>query len=392
MLARAVHRCGAARHRALSAAAVRFAEVDEAALPEGCGAIGRESDVIEGKPLVVERAATAALWRAAEAAAGVDAGAPVIDALEGDVDWTCPGCGFATFSSKSFRIACAGCGAPRPAAPPRDAYLLTGPRGCGKSVALASLVAKARANGWLALYAPRGFDVANAGNYVVPSPHHQGKFEEPTQARSILAAFHAAHAGDLADVPVRDGAAGDRWSARHLGELLDAALEDKRLDENGTALADVRGALGACVEKPVLVAIDEYTALFEPKSGYWFDNVNLAPTDVVSIDALRTLDAAGVRAGGRLARGVQIFADSVSRGPASLDGRGKRLSIAHGPFELKLAAYDDAEFDAALDRYRAAGYFSAPLDAGQVRELKMQTQRNPQHLFDRLALADFNFA
>ena len=44
------------------------------------------------------------------------------------------------------------------------------------------------------------------------------------------------------------------------------------------------------------------------------------------------------------------------------------------------------EFRAALDRYKAAGYFEADLEPHDVAELEMATQRNPQHLFDRLAM------
>ena len=71
------------------------------------------------------------------------------DGLDADADFTCPNCGFTTFASRSFRLTCAKCGRCRDELPPRDAYLLTGARGAGKSVALAQIVTQARARGWL---------------------------------------------------------------------------------------------------------------------------------------------------------------------------------------------------------------------------------------------------
>ena len=40
----------------------------------------------------------------------------------------------------------------------------------------------------------------------------------------------------------------------------------------------------------------------------------------------------------------------------------------------------------AVDRYRAAGYFTEPLDGNDLEVLKMATQRNPRLLFERLSL------
>lgn len=51
-----------------------------------------------------------------------------------------------------------------------------------------------------------------------------------------------------------------------------------------------------------------------------------------------------------------------------------------------MRGYDDDEFVAAVDRYRAAGYFTEPLDGNDLEVLKMATQRNPRLLFERLSL------
>ena len=370
------------RSRALSAAPVRFQTIaDEPLLEVAC--LRREAAVIEGAPVVVERDTTRALLDALEALAARPAAELAAPTLDGDTDWELDG--FTTYSSKSFRLTCARSGAARRPLPRRDAYLLTGPRGAGKSVALATVVSWARANGWLALYVPRGWDVANAGDYVVPSPHHAGMFEEPRGSRSLLEAFDAAHGGQLAAVSVKDGAVADRWGASTLRELLDAALAKDRLDESSTALSDLRFELGRATEFPVLLAVDEYTS-FLGRTDYFYDHARLAPADLVAVSALAPLGAAGVPEAHRLARGCAVLADSWSRGPPGMGDGDKRKAAPHAPFELKLGAYTRDEFRAALDRYKAAGYFEADLEPHDVAELEMATQRNPQHLFDRLAM------
>ena len=178
-----------------SGGAVRFAEIKE--MPEAVRAVERETDVVDGAPLFVEREATRRVVEALERrAANADEG----DGLDADADFTCPNCGFTTFASRSFRLTCAKCGRCRDELPPRDAYLLTGARGAGKSVALAQIVTQARARGWLCLFVARARDVGHHGDYVVPSPHHAGRFEEPSRSREVLEAFREAHGTDLATV------------------------------------------------------------------------------------------------------------------------------------------------------------------------------------------------
>ena len=129
---------------------MRFAEIKE--MPEAVRAVERETDVVDGAPLFVEREATRRVVEALERrAANPDEG----DGLDADADFTCPNCGFTTFASRSFRLTCAKCGRCRDELPPRDAYLLTGARGAGKSVALAQIVTQARARGWLCLFVAR---------------------------------------------------------------------------------------------------------------------------------------------------------------------------------------------------------------------------------------------
>ena len=360
-----------------SGGAVRFAEIKE--MPEAVRAVERETDVVDGAPLFVEREATRRVVEALERrAANPDEG----DGLDADADFTCPNCGFTTFASRSFRLTCAKCGRCRDELPPRDAYLLTGARGAGKSVALAQIVTQARARGWLCLFVARARDVGHHGDYVVPSPHHAGRFEEPSRSREVLEAFREAHGTDLATVKCT-AAAAERWGGATLREVVGAALDDKkRGDEASTALADVVDGLRAHAAAPVLIAVDEYSALFEPATAYYYDGVSLEPDDLVHIRALRALGNAGVAPERRLARGAYVLADSQSRGGAGLGPRDRRLGIAHAPFEIPVGEFSDAEFAAAVDRYAAAGFGAAD----DVAALKLATQRVPGLLFERLAL------
>lgn len=355
---------------------MRFTEI--AALPEAVRAVERETDVVEGAPLFVERDATRRVVEALERrAANPSEG----DGLDADADFTCPSCGFTTFASKSFRLTCAKCGQCREELPNRDAYLLTGARGAGKSVALAQIVTQARARGWLCLFVARARDVGYHGDYVVPSPHHAGRFEEPSQSREILAAFREAHADALASVQATAEAA-ERWGCDNLQELVTTALDAKgRGDEASTALADVVESLRAHDAAPVLIAVDEYSALFEASTAYFYDGASLKPDDLVHIKALRALDATGVAPEKRLARGAYVLADSQTRGGV-LGPRDRRLGIAHPPFEIPVGEFSDEEFAAAVDRYAAAGFGGAD----DVAALKLATQRVPGLLFERLAL------
>ncbi|KAH8069929.1 hypothetical protein JL721_5466 [Aureococcus anophagefferens] len=367
------------RSRALSAAPVRFQTIaDEPLLEVAC--LRREAAVIEGAPVVVERDTTRALLDALEALAARPAAELAAPTLDGDTDWELDG--FTTYSSKSFRLARAvrrGAAAPAAArrlpahGPPRRGQERRA--GHRRLVGARERLARARARGW---------DVANAGDYVVPSPHHAGMFEEPRGSRALLEAFDAAHGGQLAAVAVKDETVADRWGAATLRELLDAALAKDRLDESSTALSDLRFELGRATEFPVLLAVDEYTS-FLGRTDYFYDHARLAPADLVAVSALAPLGAAGVPEAHRLARGCAVLADSWSRGPPGMGDGDKRKAAPHAPFELKLAAYSRDEFRAALDRDKAAGYFEADLDAHDVAELEMATQRNPQHL-DRAAM------
>jgi hypothetical protein len=94
--------------------------------------------------------------------------------------------------------------------------LLSGPRGCGKSVALAQTVMHARRSGWLCVYVPHGWAQTQDGPYVEPlprswrscllSPEEDARgdrlFNNPVMSAGILRDTFQAHQTDLNELPI----------------------------------------------------------------------------------------------------------------------------------------------------------------------------------------------
>jgi hypothetical protein len=91
--------------------------------------------------------------------------------------------------------------------------MLAGPRGSGKSVALAQMVMHARSRGWLCVYVPRAWSQMMDGDYVEPlaqsskdvvlgSGDVSRLFNNPTLSCEILRTTLQAHGTDLAALPL----------------------------------------------------------------------------------------------------------------------------------------------------------------------------------------------
>ena len=188
----------------------------------------------------------------------------------------------------------------------------------------------------------------------------------------MLEAFREAHGSDLATVECTDAAA-ERWGGATLREVVGAALDDKkRGDEASTALADVVDGLRAHDAAPVLIAVDEYSALFEPATAYYYDGVSLKPDDLVHIRALRALEMPASRPSGGSRARVRARRLAVARRRRP---RAARPAPRHRPRALRdprRRVGADAEFAAAVDRYAAAGFGAAD----DVAALKLATQRD----------------
>ncbi|CAN0016865.1 unnamed protein product, partial [Hapterophycus canaliculatus] len=65
--------------------------------------------------------------------------------------------------------------------PGQRSYLLTGPRGSGKSCILNQAVLHARSTGWIVLFVPDGRNLVQKGIYCQPSPVLKGLYDLPVQ-------------------------------------------------------------------------------------------------------------------------------------------------------------------------------------------------------------------
>lgn len=292
-------------------------------------------------------------------------------------DWDCGNCGFSNYASKSLRMFCAKCGSLRSPLPSRSSYLLTGPRGSGKSCALARIVFGARQRGWIALVVPSAWHYVNAGVYVTPSKLNPGLFEQPNGALAVLQATKDAHSRDaLEKVALLD----TRWGAT-AADLLDAALQEDRIDDASSAVNELVLSLAASDTVPCLVAVDEISSWFTDGIIYYFKRKQLRPDDVVSVATMKApLTDAGAFAG---KKSLAVFADSTSRQIALRSHF--RAIVPHMPVEVPVAPFTDTEFKAALERYRDA-FNVDPIDDQKLRSLMMCTQRNPKLLFERMLM------
>jgi len=95
---------------------------------------------------------------------------------------------------------------------PGGKILLTGPRGSGKSTALAQMVMHARRKGWLCLFVPNGWDHMQTGDYVdslsknsrtaLLGDDEARLFNNVEQSKKLLRSFWTAHSDKLKTFPI----------------------------------------------------------------------------------------------------------------------------------------------------------------------------------------------
>uniref|UniRef100_A0A1D2A603 Small ribosomal subunit protein mS29 n=3 Tax=Auxenochlorella protothecoides TaxID=3075 RepID=A0A1D2A603_AUXPR len=129
---------------------------------------------------------------------------------------------------------------------------LQGWTGSGKSVALYSLVAWARANDWVALYVPSAFSMVQGGTF---NRGEDGLFDMPQAARYILQSMLQAHAGDLQALRTADG-------AQSLAELAGAGVRNTTAADVVAAAIRLKDELAGQTQRRVLLAVDDYNALY----------------------------------------------------------------------------------------------------------------------------------
>ena len=356
-------------------------------------------------------------------------------------------------------------------------------RGVGKTTSLLHAVHWARASGWVVLHVPSAVEVMEGGLWISPSPYVSGDFDQPQVAAAILGDLLATHAAALEALPplTEAGAAGPAGAGgpvKSLRELAEAGVANEAFGSRCVAVLREELALQKEVEPqalryrpfvvysevcrarvltynvlgsqvPVLIAVDDYNALFEESKHFFeLNNVRTEATPpcfspllctwssspppclpfhhtrshssrcqtmvraqipaekLTLVKALRDLSSCGtalapapVGAGPRPmpVRGLVVAAETT-RLPRSKDldyfsFAGKILAgsaaCGTGPAEVRrlpVQNLDAGEFDALCDFFAEAGVLNG--DSAQARGMLMlQSQANLKALVRRIMLS-----
>jgi len=178
-------------------------------------------------------------------------------------------------------------------------FLLQGSRGCGKSVALASVVEFSRLCGAVVLYIPSCLSLVNGGMY---HKHEEtGMWDTPDHARSLLSALLEAHGNRLVDAPGPDGQ----------GNLRDLAEDGLTREGNAMEAAlTMIECLRTTTAFPVMVALDDYNALYS-HTGY-YEAVTFKKRRMIKPGELRLASALRMLEHEPITNGVCIAAPTYS--------------------------------------------------------------------------------
>jgi len=141
--------------------------------------------------------------------------------------------------------------------------VLTGPSGCGKSVTLIQAVQYAAANNWLVFYFPRGIDTVNSSTSYVYDARTQ-IYIQPDYALQTLKRFLTVNSSRLRTLITQEDIFLDKRPSLPKGtpltELIASAMKDQSTAP--AILSALFQELGAQTQYPVLLAIDDFQALY----------------------------------------------------------------------------------------------------------------------------------
>lgn len=238
---------------------------------------------------------------------------------------------------------------------PRN-FLVGGPRGAGKSVALACLAAWAPESGWITLYVPSAQAFVKGGVYVEDEATEM--WDTPESATGVLRGMMDAHEADLEEVPARVSAGQlGLGEASSLADVVRAGLESHARAVPAALL--LCSELLRVTEKPVLVCVDDYNALFGLTDYYEALSVNYAAR--IPAHYLRMVAAFRWLEHPPLANGAVVCGTSTNVGVRHdlevPNPRGVAFEI--GP-------YDRDEVDQVVRHYSEAGVFDVPATSRQM--------------------------
>jgi hypothetical protein len=318
--------------------------------------------------------------------------------------------------------------------------LLMGPRGRGKSGVLSYALQYARANGWLALVGPDAQALLQDGLVITPSRVRPGKYDQHDVALEVLRSFRAAHAEQLGSLPQRGKhgrdrylpsdidagvweekealiaseaeakrrlraqkeAAGEEWDPSTFQSAIDYSYDPSQDRSDFTllhmcewaeahpayatdALVDLLWELRQVTEFPVMLLLDDVNVWWE-ETAYPVKGNMLKPEDLTLVDAMRPLDAEGVRTDAiGFARGTVVAATTHAhtRHPREM----REDSTLPPACMLPVDRMTRREVWAQLLHYQTAARFymlppTKPVDAHTVEYYRTLTDANPREVFN----------
>jgi len=228
-----------------------------------------------------------------------------------------------------------GAGGREPAAGVRQGhFLLQGPRGSGKSTALAAAVEFSRLCGAVVLYVPSCLGLIDGGMYH--KNEDRGGWDTPDHARRLIEGLVASHGHRLERAPAPAG---------RPGSLRDVAEKGLARDEHSmeAALELIEG-LRTTTAFPVVFALDDYNALYS-HTGY-YEAVSFKKRRMIMPNELRLANALRVLEQEPVTNGVSIVAPSYS---CSIS---PRLRIPYHKGSLfEIPPFDEIELDRMAEFY-----------------------------------------
>lgn len=160
---------------------------------------------------------------------------------------------------------------------------LDGPAGCGKSIALVSLVDWARSQGWLVLYVPSAQTLIEGGHF---HKGEDGLWETPEVAKALLRSMVTNHAKELEKMTSRSG--------ESLLKVAEDGLSASKPGAITAAAANLVSEMSNIDQMPVMIAVDDYNVLYSHANYHeWMNEVHrrqLQPHELRLVSALRILE------------------------------------------------------------------------------------------------------
>ncbi|TFJ81880.1 hypothetical protein NSK_007127 [Nannochloropsis salina CCMP1776] len=171
----------------------------------------------------------------------------------------------------------------------RSIFLLSGPRGSGKTATLYHAVHYARRSGWVVFFVPSAFEYLHEGGLIRPSPFYRGYFDTPDLAQTTLRQLGEAHGHQFASLPYAAprGLESLELSGEHTcWDLIALGLSQRKWAT--TCLLELKRALENQDAYPVLFAVDEVSEWFYP-SSYFYARKKIEASRLAVVASLRGL-------------------------------------------------------------------------------------------------------